>query len=65
MRTAAATQAQAGTTSGLVRGLRELGPEVVVVTNEPAAVELWTGRAANNLLELEAEEDSPGSALLS
>lgn len=49
--------------SGVVRGLRELGPELVVVTNEPAAVELWTGRVAHNLLELEAQEDSPGSGL--
>jgi hypothetical protein len=49
--------------SGVVRGLREIGPELEVVTNEPAAVELWTGRVAHNLQELEAEENSPGSVL--
>jgi len=49
--------------SGVVSGLMELAPELVVVTNEPAAVELWTGRVAHNLLELEAQEVSPGSGL--
>jgi hypothetical protein len=39
--------------SGVIRGLSDLDPRLVVVTNEPAAVELWTGRVAYHLLELE------------
>jgi hypothetical protein len=36
--------------------LNELDRQLVVVTNEPAAVELWTGRVAYHLLELEADD---------
>ena len=47
--------------SGVIRGLAELDPELVVVTNEPAAIELWTGRVPFQLEDSENEEGQPAS----
>lgn len=48
--------------SGAIRGLREINPDLAIVTNEAAAVQLYTGRSPYNLLELGPLTSPPDQA---